>query len=214
MTSWYVFPNEKLICFTQVKSVVFLWRSTAPLFITWRKAVSGCTDYTVATLASAVFIIMADTQQKINRVIVDLIKVISPQSCLMLRESARLISWRVLSFSAVQFVAQMLEGSIHGPLKLSKDDWERRGEGFTLEFEWRRNVQSNGLLIEVGIRFFCALVAFLFKKRLWEYEGEYKSNWSGSSSPQHHNNIYYLLSPISTLWTEYYLRTHMCYCFM
>lgn len=45
--------------------------------------VTSYTDYTVATLTSAIFIIMADTQQKINEVVTDLIKVISPQFCLM-----------------------------------------------------------------------------------------------------------------------------------
>lgn len=95
------------------------------VFITWRKAVRAFTDYTVAALTSAVFIIMADTQQKINRVVVDLIKVISPRSCLMPCKRTGLISLLILSFSTVQFVAKMQEGSMHEPLKLSKEDRKR-----------------------------------------------------------------------------------------
>lgn len=45
--------------------------------------VRAFTDDTVATLTSAIFIIMADTQQKIDEVVADLIKVIFPQFCLM-----------------------------------------------------------------------------------------------------------------------------------
>lgn len=133
--------NDILICSSTLKtnlfhsvtkSVVILQPCQAAtchslaflLFISWRKAVIAYTDYTVAALTSAVFIIMADTQQKINRVVVDLIKVISPRSCLMRRQSTRLISRLILSFSTVQFVAKMQEGSIHEPLKLSKGDCE------------------------------------------------------------------------------------------
>lgn len=70
-------------------------------------------------------VIIAGTQQKINTVVVDLIKVISLRSRFMWRQSAGLISQLILPFSAVQFVAKMQEGSIHEPLKLSKADCER-----------------------------------------------------------------------------------------
>lgn len=67
-------------------------------------------------------VIMADTQQKINVVVVDLIMVISQWSCLMWHQSTKLISQLILSFSTVQFVAKMQGGSIHKPFKLSEVD--------------------------------------------------------------------------------------------
>lgn len=81
------------------------------IFITLSQAVR-CADYTVAALTSAIFIIMADTLQKINRVVADLI---TARPCLMWWQSTRLISRLILPFSTVQFV----EGSMNKPIKYS-----------------------------------------------------------------------------------------------
>lgn len=77
----------------------------------WRKAVGAHTDYAAAPLTSAVFIIMADTQQEINRVVVDLIKVISLRPCCCLMRPAFfylfiIISWTSSFLNAAQFVAK------------------------------------------------------------------------------------------------------------
>ncbi len=152
-----------LICFSRLKphlfhsvvtSVVRLWTCQVAtchslaflLFITWRKAVKAYTDYTAAAFTSAVFIIMADTQQKINRVVVDLIKVISPLSCLMWRRGTQCISQLILPFSTVQFVAKMQCRSIHKPLKFSKGNCERERQAFFFRI-WMKQKFSIKLLV-------------------------------------------------------------------
>lgn len=142
-------------------------------------------ECTLITLTSAIFITMADTQQKINRVVVDLIKGISPPPHVAPKYQAYFSNDFILVHLSV--CCKNAGGINSRAIKTFKRRvWKRKVSALLQNLNEAEIFNQVACLLR-WIRCFYELSLLPSLKIMSECVGEYESNWSDASqaSPQH-----------------------------